>query len=55
MPFKPIYKYFYFNTPFINKFDEIKAFTIFELILFGFNRFNIIKKAIKKNPLNKYC
>jgi len=26
---------------------------MFEFILFGFNRFNVIKKAIKKGPLNK--
>ena len=49
-----IYEYLYFNTPFINEFNKIKAFIIFKLISFGFNRFNIIKKAIKKNPLNEY-
>ena len=48
-----IYKCFYFNTLLINKFNEIKTFIIFELISLKFNRFNIIKKAIKKDPLNK--
>jgi len=49
-----IYKCLYFNTPFINEFNEIKAFTIFKLISLEFNRFNVIKKAIKKSFLNKY-
>ena len=48
-----IYECLYFNTPFINKFDKIKAFTIFKLISFEFNRFNIIKKIIKKGFLNE--
>ena len=54
MPFKLIYECLYFNTPLINEFNEIKAFIIFESILLGFNRFNIIKKVIEKSPLNKY-
>jgi len=53
MSFKLIYEYLYFNTPFINKFNEIQAFIIFELISFKFNWFNIIKKAIKKSLLNE--
>ena len=54
MSFKLIYKCFYFGTPLINKFNEIKVFIIFEFILFEFNRFNMIKKTIKKSPLNEY-
>ena len=53
MPFKSIYECLYFNTPLINKFNEIKAFIIFKFILLGFNRFNVIKKIIEKSPLNK--
>ena len=49
----PIYECLYFNTPLASEFNEIKAFTIFELILPGFNRFNVTKKAIEKGPLNK--
>ena len=49
-----IYECFYFNISFINEFNEIKVFIIFKLILFRFNRFNMIKKTIEKNPLNKY-
>ena len=49
-----VYECFYFSTPFINEFNKIKAFIIFEFISLGFNRFNIIKKAIKKSLLNKY-
>ena len=48
-----IYECFYSSTLLINEFNKIKAFIIFEFISFGFNRFNIIKKAIKKGPLNK--
>ena len=54
MPFKLIYECFYFNTPLINEFNEIKAFIIFELISPEFNRFNIIKKTIEKDLLNEY-
>ena len=54
MPSEPIYECLYSNTPLINEFNKIKAFIIFELISLGFNRFNVIKKAIEKNPLNKY-
>jgi len=53
MLFKLIYECLYFNILFINEFNKIKAFIIFKLISLGFNRFNIIKKAIKKGPLNK--
>jgi len=49
-----IYECFYFNIPLINEFNKIKAFIIFKLILLEFNRFNVIKKAIKKSPLNEY-
>ena len=49
-----IYEYRYFNTPLINEFNKIKTFIIFELISLEFNRFNIIKKIIKKNLSNKY-
>jgi len=49
-----IYEYLYFNTPLINEFNEIKVFIIFESISLEFNRFNVIKKAIKKSPLNEY-
>ena len=49
-----IYECFYFNTSFINEFNEIKAFIIFELISFKFNRFNVIKKTIEKGFLNEY-
>ena len=49
-----IYECFYFNTLLINEFNKIKAFIIFEFILFRFNRFNVIKKIIKKGLLNKY-
>jgi len=48
-----MYKCLYFNTPLINEFDKIKAFIIFKFISFEFNRFNIIKKTIKKSPLNE--
>jgi len=48
-----VYECFYFSTPFINEFNKIKAFIIFEFISLGFNRFNIIKKAIKKSSLNE--
>ena len=48
-----IYECFYSGTPLTSEFDEIKAFIIFEFISFEFNRFNIIKKAIKKGPSNK--
>ena len=48
-----IYECLCFNTPLINEFNEIKAFIIFKFISLGFNRFNIIKKAIEKNPLNE--
>jgi len=54
MLFKLIYECLYFNISFTSEFNEIKVFIIFELILFGFNRFNVIKKAIEKSPLNKY-
>jgi len=54
MFFKLIYECFYFNISFISEFDEIKAFIIFEFILFEFNWFNVIKKVIKKDFLNKY-
>jgi len=54
MSFKLIYECLYFNTSFINEFNKIKTFIIFEFISFGFNRFNVIKKVIKKSPLNKY-
>jgi len=54
MPFKLIYECFYFGTLFINEFGKIKAFIIFEFISLGFNRFNVIKKAIKKGLLNEY-
>ena len=48
-----IYKYLYSNTPLINEFNKIKTFIIFKLISFRFNRFNVIKKAIKKTSLNE--
>ena len=53
MLFKLIYECFYFGISLANKFDEIKAFIIFKPILFGFNRFNVIKKAIEKSLLNE--
>jgi len=53
MPFKPIYECLYSNTSLTNEFNEIKAFTIFEPISFGFNRFNVIKKVIEKSLLNE--
>ena len=49
-----IYECLYFNIPFINEFNEIKALIISELISLGFNRFNVIKKVIEKSPLNEY-
>ena len=54
MPFKLIYECLCFNTSLINKFSEIKTFIIFEFISLGFNRFNVIKKVIKKSLLNEY-
>ena len=54
MLFKLIYECFCFGTSLVNEFDEIKAFIIFEPISFRFNRFNMIKKAIKKSPSNEY-
>ena len=54
MPFEPIYECLCFNISLINEFNEIKAFIIFELISLGFNRFNVIKKAIEKSSLNEY-
>jgi len=48
-----IYEYLYFNTPLTNEFNEIKTLIIFEFILFEFNRFNVIKKTIKKSPSNE--
>ena len=36
-----------------SEFNEIKAFTIFKLILFEFNRFDVIKKAIEKSSSNE--
>ena len=53
MPSKLIYECLYFDTPLTNEFNKIKAFIIFKLILFRFNRFNVIKKAIKKSSLNE--
>jgi len=53
MPFKPVYECFYFDISLTSEFNEIKAFIIFELISLGFNRFNMIKKAIKKGSLNE--
>jgi len=53
MLFKLVYKCFYFNTLFINEFNEIETFIIFEFILFKFNRFNVIKKVIEKGLLNE--
>jgi len=50
----PVYECFCFDIPFINEFNKIKAFIVFKFISFGFNRFNMIKKVIKKNSLNKY-
>ena len=49
-----VYECFCFSTLLISKFGEIKAFTIFEFISFKFNRFNVIKKVIKKGFLNEY-
>ena len=54
MFFKLIYECFYFDIPFINEFNEIKVFIIFEFISFGFNRFKLVKKVIKKGFLNEY-
>ena len=54
MLFKLIYKCFYFGILLINEFNEIKTFIIFEFISFEFNRFNVIKKIIKKGFLNEY-
>jgi len=48
-----IYECFYSDTSLINEFNEIKVFTIFKPISLGFNRFNIIKKVIKKGSLNE--
>ena len=48
-----VYECLYFGILLINEFNEIKAFIIFEFISFGFNRFNVIKKVIKKGPLNE--
>ena len=53
MSFKLMYECLCFNTLLINEFNEIKVFIIFKLISFGFNRFNIIKKAIEKGLLNE--
>ena len=50
----PVYECFYFDIPLTNEFDEIKAFIISEFISLGFNRFNVIKKAIEKSFLNEY-
>ena len=49
----PVYECLYSDTPLINEFNEIKTFTVFKFISFGFNRFNIIKKAIEKSSLNE--
>ena len=48
-----IYECLCSSIPLINEFNEIKAFIIFEFISLGFNRFNVIKKAIKKSSLNE--
>ena len=53
MFFKLIYKCFYFNISLINEFNKIKTFIIFEPISLRFDRFDITKKTIKKNPSNE--
>ena len=49
-----IYECFYSGISLVSEFNEIEAFIIFEFISFGFNRFNVIKKVIKKDFLNEY-
>jgi len=53
MLFGLVYECFYSGTSLVNKFNKIKAFTVFEFISLGFNRFNVIKKAIEKSSSNE--
>ena len=53
MPFKSVYECLYISTPLATEFNAIIISDVREVISLGFNRFDVVKKAIEKGLLNE--